>query len=1029
MRTGTKKLFSLLVVIAMALSMLPSSTLPVAAAQTKLEDSDGMAYCEHCKKVTQWTPYDKATHGGSGGLGGNWHLYLTQDTTLTEGGAVIAWGSVCFHLNGCSLTSTATSNAALFQGSVNVMGDGIVTCAPNDAAFHINLQNAAANSNIYGGTYKRNSNIPIIRIWGNGGTVNFYGGTVDAADSKTQPAVELQGTSGKIATFSMPGGKILAGSACDAVAIKNSYSKLNVTGGIIDGYISGTTANAVASDGYIKQTSGNKIAILKIAAVVKNSSGTVTGTYTALADAIAKAGASDTVVLKAVTENEYVQLSKDVSIDMGDRDAFYVDLNGHKLNLTGSGDLYAIDTANDSYALTDGAVTAADTIDVKMDVKADGKRYIGLTETDGSISFHRLEVGVGYVTLRTTEAGLYFKAQYNCDTDLINAAQVYGVVASLNNMPGEDFKNEYDVNKATAYYTAENPLVSGQVVESGSIFGIMKTSRTAKLNDAYGQMKIYANPYLELADGRIIMCDTENAGKTASDPGFDGIAYSLYDAMKALETKWYDTSVATDSVKDQINTFYNDWAPYGMSNWKEGLPNIATLGESDAPYLQVGYGKASITPDFSVGLSGHSTESTRKSQGVESDVYATCIAALEGGERALLYTIDMCGLYEEDWGVLRWEIYKATGIPEHRILIAATHTHSAPGITGAEDGQKFLALLKEQVVAAAKAALKDRAPASIETASGEIQGMNFIRHYLMKDGTYAGPNFGATQTNSMTWLDVRGYAYEADHEMVLVKFNRSGTDKKDVVMVNWSAHPANNAEIGTYLISPDFIGPLRDELEQLSGTQVAYFTAADGDVVYDTWYMEERHYMAWDEYGTKMGQYAYDILQTCQPLEGTGMRSATNLYPAKIEHSKDYLINEAQEVAELWNTDSAAANTLARSYGFSNALEARMVVSRYRKGETENRETSVLRIGGLGIISCNYEMSSINGMYIKDNSPFETTFILTGNHGYIPYAGAYDYPTEEGQGAYEANTSLFTRGTAEELADEYVRLLNKVNNN
>ena len=1013
MRTNTKKLLSVLLVIAMALSLLPSSMLRASAqqqTQTKLEDTDGLAYCEHCKKTTQWTPYDKATHGVSG-LGGSKHLYLTQDTTLTEGGAIISYGSICFHLNGCNLTSTDTSDAALFQGTVNVMGDGIVTCPPKDAVFHVNYANAAATANIYGGTYRRDSSVPIVRIWGNGGTVNFHGGTIDAADGRYEHAVELWGSDGRLATFNMRGGQILTTSKCDAVYIQSAYGSLHVTGGKIDGHISGVTDNVVTGFGYRKQMVGTKAMVVMDVAAIVISGGTTIGSYTTVAEAIEKAGTGDTVRLeKAVTANEFVRLTKDLSIDLGDQDALYVDLNGHKLNLTGSGKVYAIDTANDSYELTDGAVTAPNTIAVQMDVTADGKRYIGLTEADGSISFHRLVTGVGYVTLRTSEAGLYFKAKYECDTDLLNAVQTYGVVISLNDMPGADFDSESDTNMATTYYTAEKPLVSGQVVTSGSVFGIMKTSRTSRVNAWYGEMKIYVNPYLTLAGGRMIMCDTENVGKTAEDAGFDGIAYSLYDAVKALETKWYDTSVATDDVKSLINDFYNEWASHGMDVWADDLPNIVSGGTTDAPNLQVGYAKVNMTPDFSVGLSGYSNESTRRSTGVMSDVFVTCIAAVEGGERVLLYTIDMCGLYEDDWNVLRSVISPATGVPKERILIAATHTHSGPAMTRDANGQKFTAMFKEKVVEAAKTALADRAPASIETATGEIDGMCFIRRYLMKDGTHNGSESASS--------NIVGHAYETDKEMVLVKFNRGGGEKKDVVMVNWQGHPDHSSQFGGTLISSDYIGCLRDELERLSGANVAYFTAADGDVGTLSLINEEKHGLAWDEYGTKLGQYAYEILQTCQPLEGEGIAFTTGKFPAEINHTMDHMLEQAKEIVALRNTDSAAANALAKEYGLSGTLEALMIVSRAGKGATENRETSVLRIGGLGLISANYEMSSINGMDIKENSPFETTFIMTGNHGYIPYTGAYDY------GDYEANSSLFTRGTAEALAEEFIRLLN-----
>ena len=434
--------------------------------------------------------------------------------------------------------------------------------------------------------------------------------------------------------------------------------------------------------------------------------------------------------------------------------------------------------------------------------------------------------------------------------------------------------------------------------------------------------------------------------------------------------------------------------------------------KTDAPQgLQVGYAKVLTTPDFSVGLSGYSDSDTRKSTGVQSDVYITCVAATDGEDTVLLYTIDMASIYEADWNLFRNVVSPATGVPRDHIFLGATHTHTAPEMNGDPDGQQYTTLMLEKAVTAAKAALEDRSPATIETASQEIEGMNFVRHYLMKDGSYAGPNFG-----ELIFANIVDHAYEPDKEMVLVKFNRGGGEKKDVVMVNWQAHPDN---IGGTLISPDYIGPLRDELERLSGAQVAYFTAADGDMSCNSWGTGKDHGLEWEEYGIQLGRSAYEILRKCEPLEDrSGIAVTGGTFPVEIDHTMDSMLIQARECAELWKEDATAAHALAKSYGLSNALEARMIVSRAGKPQFETRETCAIRIGGLGLISASYEMSNPSGIYIKENSPFKTTFIITGNHGYIPIERAYEYR------AYEANTSLYLKGTAEKLAVEYVRLLN-----
>jgi hypothetical protein len=67
-----------------------------------------------------------------------------------------------------------------------------------------------------------------------------------------------------------------------------------------------------------------------------------------------------------------------------------------------------------------------------------------------------------------------------------------------------------------------------------------------------------------------------------------------------------------------------------------------------------------------------------------------------------------------------------------------------------------------------------------------------------------------------------------------------------------------------------------------------------------------------------------------------------------------------------------------------------------------------------------------NGKYIKENSPFQVTFVLelcNGAQGYIPSEEGYKI------NCYEANTGPFEPGTGEKVAQVYVDLLNTLYEN
>ena len=113
----------------------------------------------------------------------------------------------------------------------------------------------------------------------------------------------------------------------------------------------------------------------------------------------------------------------------------------------------------------------------------------------------------------------------------------------------------------------------------------------------------------------------------------------------------------------------------------EGTTGNEAAGEQQETekQLQIGYGKVNITPSYSVGLASSGDEKNRRSTGLISYLFATCVAMKYGEETYLMYTIDTIGISEEFGDILRVEIL--TEFPDlklENIYLAATHTHSAP---------------------------------------------------------------------------------------------------------------------------------------------------------------------------------------------------------------------------------------------------------------------------------------------------------------------------------------------------------------
>ena len=433
----------------------------------------------------------------------------------------------------------------------------------------------------------------------------------------------------------------------------------------------------------------------------------------------------------------------------------------------------------------------------------------------------------------------------------------------------------------------------------------------------------------------------------------------------------------------------------------------------DKNVLRVGFAKIDITPDYSVGLGGYADDHTRKNEKVIENIYTTCIAFNEGDETILMYTNDLLSCTPAMAKQLRKSISKATGVPDDKIYIAATHCHNAPSYN---IEPKFKREWKAACVKAAKQAIADLAPAKIFGAKKDLWGMNCVRHYITAEGTVGGSNFGTIRVGN----PAVGYMARADSQIVLLKFERE-EGKRPVLMVNWQGHPDTGREIGVLNLAPHFPGPMRDTLSALTGCLVAYFTGADGNMAINSRIKRDEHNLTWREYGVKMAHLAYDVMKEMKEVEGSGIATKREMVTVDVDHSWDHMLEQAKEVCHVWRTVGLKeGDALAKTYDFSSSYQANAIIRRCDMDATDVLEINAIRVGGIGFTTGSYEMFSEAGTFVKQNSPYEFTFLLTGNFKYIPSTRAYDYR------CYESDTGMYARGTGEKLAERYVEMLKEL---
>ena len=454
----------------------------------------------------------------------------------------------------------------------------------------------------------------------------------------------------------------------------------------------------------------------------------------------------------------------------------------------------------------------------------------------------------------------------------------------------------------------------------------------------------------------------------------------------------------------------------GCGNAADG----ATEGAASGSFM-AGYAKVNITPEDSVPLGGYGNSLNRMSTGFMDYIYATCLAMQDAqGNTVILMGVDMGGT----GGVIhdiRGMIGKELGLPEENVIIAASHMHSFADLTLTENSgiARYIPVLTQAMVNVAKAAVKDLAPATVETTSTHTEGLNFVRRYELEGGIFVGYESDITESNKA----IVGHESEADSELQLVKFCRE--EKTDILLANFQVHPHRGAGSSSTLITADLVGAFRDEVTAKLGYDVVYITGAAGNLNPYSMISEENITADFREQGKALAKYAINADSTYIPVSTGSIKAVGYDFVGKVDHSTDGMVSIAKDALNYYQQTNSVAMMREKylSQGIHSPNHANQIIARSGSGATNTFRVFAFSIGDVGFAVAPYEMFDTNGMYIKENSPFKMTVITTcanGAYGYIPTEIAIEH------GGYEPDNTRYAAGTAEELAELYVKLLTDV---
>lgn len=445
-----------------------------------------------------------------------------------------------------------------------------------------------------------------------------------------------------------------------------------------------------------------------------------------------------------------------------------------------------------------------------------------------------------------------------------------------------------------------------------------------------------------------------------------------------------------------------------------GHPVVA----DDAPVLRAGAAVVDITPQqLPLNLPGGFR--ANRAETVHDPLHARALVLDDGATTLALVVVDNLGVARETGLEAKALAASRSGIQADRILLSATHTHSAPPSNATEGSNAAVAYRKlliegiADVVIKAQQALR---PAEIGYASHPLPDEVFNRRWYLKPGKMPLNPFGEmdqVKMNPGTSPEVLDRPAGPTDPDVSVLAVRSTTSRKPVaIFANYTLHYVGGVPKG--VVSADYYG----EFARLMPTRVRggeEFVAimsngASGDINNIPFLVTRPPREPFEQIGivarkaADAAWFAWKDIDSYERTARLGMieREIT----LRVRRPTAAQMERAQEIVAI--KDEAELAKLPRLAD----VYARRTLALAKSGETIRVTLQALHCGDLAMVAIPFETFVEIGLNLKKRSPFPRTIVVgiaNGYHGYLPT------PQQHSLGGYE--TWLGTCRVQEDASD------------
>ena len=409
-----------------------------------------------------------------------------------------------------------------------------------------------------------------------------------------------------------------------------------------------------------------------------------------------------------------------------------------------------------------------------------------------------------------------------------------------------------------------------------------------------------------------------------------------------------------------------------------------SIGATHADF-QAGAVSVDVTPtSLPVIVNGSMT--SRTADEVTTRLMARALALSDGDTRVVIAVVDSCMMPRSLLDEAKSLASRRSGISAERMLISATHTHSAGscmGALGTPADENYVPLLKAKLadtIVAAAAALQ---PARIGFGRTTAAEYTAVRRWIRRPDRIEEDPFGnltvrANMHAGRDWDNVTGESGPKDPELTMISVQ--GLDGTPIaVLANFSMHYFG-AERG---ISADYFGRFCDGLKQEIAPGSNFVGIMSHGCSGDIWRRDYTRPDSWSKHST-IDQYTRGLLDIAfKAYNDITYRDDVDLAMIERRMTLKYRVPDKQRLQWARRVVEQTGNRLPTTREEIYAAEQ---VILHERQQTEV-VIQALRIGDIAIATTPNETYAITGLKIKAASPLNNTMVIelaNGGDGYIP---------------------------------------------